>query len=129
MLILDPIFLFTCKNIVIPGLSSQDILLVGRCLVLGSNFCTVIDPTLTENFIRAAVECLQPDRSIILKLLATKAIESFVNQSPEYEFVHKVWYIYKDVYIHTHCTIVDVFGFTKLFVTKLLWLFSCFFFF
>ncbi|XP_021944013.1 importin-9 [Folsomia candida] len=77
------------QNIVIPGLSSQDILLVGRCLVLGSNFCTVIDPTLTENFIRAAVECLQPDRSIILKLLATKAIESFVNQSPEYEFVHK----------------------------------------
>ncbi len=63
---------------------------MGRCLVLGSNFCTVIDPALTENFMRAAVECLQPDRSIILKLLATKAISSFVSQSSDQEFVRKV---------------------------------------
>lgn len=78
------------QNVVIPGLGSQDILLVGRCLVLGSNFCTVIDPALTENFIRAAVECLQPDKNAILKILATKAIASFVSQSKEHEFIRKV---------------------------------------
>jgi len=78
------------QNVVIPGLSSADILLVGRCLVLGSNFCNVIDPRLTENFIRASVECLQSDKSVILKILAVKALSNFIDQSNENQLVRKV---------------------------------------
>jgi hypothetical protein len=78
------------QNVVIPGLSSQDELLVGRCLILGSNFCSVISPDVVEHFIRATAECLQPDRSMILKILATKAMASFVSQSTENENLKKV---------------------------------------
>lgn len=78
------------QNVVIPGLSSSDVLLVGRCLVLGSIFCNMIQPPLAENFVRGATECLQPDKSIILKILAIKAVSNFVDHSKENEHIRKV---------------------------------------
>ncbi|ODM92754.1 Importin-9 [Orchesella cincta] len=78
------------QNVVIPGLSSTDVLLVGRCLVLGSIFCNMIQPQLAENFVRASAECLHPDKNIILKILAIKAISNFVTHSKENENLRKV---------------------------------------
>lgn len=78
------------SNVVIPGLNSTDVLLVGRCLVLGSIFGNMIQPNLAENFVRGAAECLQPDKNIIMKILSIKAISNFVSHSKENEVIRKV---------------------------------------
>lgn len=77
------------QNVVIPGLNSSDVLLVGRCLVLGSIFCNMIQPQWAESFVRGTAECLQPEKSIILKILAIKAVSNFVSHSKENEHVRK----------------------------------------
>ena len=74
-----------------PGLSSTDILLAGRCLVLGSNFCTVLTPDLTRTFVQKAMEhIIQPDRTVISRILACKAINTFVDQARDNLTVKRV---------------------------------------
>ena len=65
-------------------------MLVGRCIVLGSNFSSVIEPGLTQDFVRAAAECLQPDRSVILRILAVKAISTYITLAQENDLIKQV---------------------------------------
>jgi len=81
---MNEVYLIEFQNIVFPGLSSSDVLLAGRCLVLGSNFCTVLTPDLTRQFVQAAAQgIIHQDRNIISKILAAKAIHTFVEQARE----------------------------------------------